>query len=145
MTGPLEEKKAKNYALRIKTLVMKRRWWGLSMRRKNNYDKAQHIEVPLSFISLDDGEVVQTCLPPAHKDNGTISPNDKNDLVQNLSDTIDLHIDDFIQVEICRWDVSCFSIDSEPIYDIECGSQAEGVDFLSSEEWSSYIYDSDAW
>jgi hypothetical protein len=41
--------------------------------------------------------------------------------------------------------VSCFSIDRDIIYDIEGGSQGEGVEFSSSEEWSSYIYDSNAW
>jgi hypothetical protein len=41
--------------------------------------------------------------------------------------------------------VSCFSIDRDPIYDIEGGSQVEGVGFSSSEEWSSYIYDSYSW
>jgi hypothetical protein len=41
--------------------------------------------------------------------------------------------------------VSCFNIDRYPIDDIEVGSQEEGVKFSSLEEWSSYIYDSDAW
>jgi hypothetical protein len=40
MTDPLEEKQAKNYALRIKPLVMKKRWRGLSIKRKKTYDKA---------------------------------------------------------------------------------------------------------
>jgi hypothetical protein len=43
MIDPLEEKRAKNYALRIKPLVMKWSWRGMSIRRKNIYDKAQHI------------------------------------------------------------------------------------------------------
>ena len=64
MTDPLEEKQAKNYALRIKPLVMKRRWRGLSIKRKKNYDKAQHIEASLSLILLDEGKVAQPCLPP---------------------------------------------------------------------------------
>jgi hypothetical protein len=44
MIDPLEEKQAKNYALRIKPLVMKRRWRGLPIKIKKNYDKVQHIE-----------------------------------------------------------------------------------------------------
>jgi hypothetical protein len=45
---------------------MKRRWRGMSIRRKKNYDKVQHIEAPLSFLPLDEVEVVQPCSPPAH-------------------------------------------------------------------------------
>jgi hypothetical protein len=43
MTDPLEENKTKNYALRTKPLMMKRRWRGLSIKRKKNYDKVKHI------------------------------------------------------------------------------------------------------
>jgi hypothetical protein len=43
MIDHLEEKRTKNYALRIKPLVMKRQWRGVSIRRKKNSDKAQHI------------------------------------------------------------------------------------------------------
>ena len=57
MTYPLEEKKANNYSLIIKPLVMKRRWRGLSIKRKKNYDKAQHIEALLSLISFDEGVI----------------------------------------------------------------------------------------
>jgi hypothetical protein len=38
MIDPLEEKQAKNYALIIKPLVMKRQWRGLSIKIKKNYD-----------------------------------------------------------------------------------------------------------
>ena len=61
MTDLLQEKQVKNYALRIKPLVMKRQWRVLSIKGKKNYDKAQHIEAPLSFLPLDEGEVTQTC------------------------------------------------------------------------------------
>jgi hypothetical protein len=66
MIDPLEEKRAKHYALRIKPLVMKRRWRGVPIRRKKNSNKAQHIEAPLYFLSHDEGEVVQPCSPLAH-------------------------------------------------------------------------------
>jgi hypothetical protein len=65
MTNPLEENKAKNYALRIKILVMKRRWRVFSLKRKKNYDKAQHIKAPLYLIPLDEGKVLQPGLPPS--------------------------------------------------------------------------------
>jgi hypothetical protein len=135
----------KHSALRIKPRVMKRRWRSMPMKRKNNLDEAQHVEASFSLLLLDEDEVVQTCLPPAHEDEETISLDDTDDLVQDPSDMVDLHIDDFIQVGRRRWDVSCFSIDRDPIYDIEGSSQAEGVEFSSSEEWSSYVYDSDVW
>jgi hypothetical protein len=59
MTNILKENKAKNYALIIKPLVMKRRWRGLYIKRKKNYDKAQHVEALLSLIPFDEGEIVQ--------------------------------------------------------------------------------------
>jgi hypothetical protein len=40
----------------------------------------------------------------------------------NLSDKVDDHIDDFIQVGRQIWDVVCFIIDRDPIYDIEGSS-----------------------
>jgi hypothetical protein len=169
MTDPLEEKQAKNYALRIKPLVMKRRWRGLSIKRKKNYDKAQHIEAPLSLIPLDEGEVVQPCLPPnveeaislddeefegpvedvhasappAHKDENMVIFSHTDGLMKVPFDMVDEPIDTFIQTGRRRWDLSCLKFDRDPIYDIEGSSQAEGVS--SSEEWSSYVYDSDVW
>jgi hypothetical protein len=65
--------------------------------------------------------------------------------VEQPSDIVDDHIDDFIQVGRRRWDVVCFIIDRDPIYDIEGSSQAEGVEVSSSEDWSSCMYDSDIW
>jgi hypothetical protein len=41
--------------------------------------------------------------------------------------------------------VGCFIIDRDPIYDIEGSSQEKGVELSSSEDWSSYIHDSDVW
>jgi hypothetical protein len=66
------------------------------MKRRNNLDEARHDEASFSLLLLDEDEVVQTCLPPAHKDEETISLTDTDDLVQDPSDMVDLHIDDFI-------------------------------------------------
>jgi hypothetical protein len=55
---PLEEKKTKNYVLRIKPLVMKRRWRGVSIGRKKNYNTVHHIEASLSFLMLDEVGIV---------------------------------------------------------------------------------------
>jgi len=122
----------KHSALRIKPRVMKRHWRSMPMKRKKNLDEAQHVEASFSLLLLDEDEVIQTCLPPAHEDEENISLDDKNDLVQDPSDMVDIHIDDFIQVGRHRWDVSCFSIDIDPIYDNESGSQEGRVDFSSS-------------
>jgi hypothetical protein len=91
-----ERRKTKHYVLRIKPLAMKRRWRGMYIKRKKNPDEVQHVETSLSLLPLDEGEVVQTCLPPAHEDEEMISLDDADDLVQNLFDMVDLHIDDFI-------------------------------------------------
>jgi hypothetical protein len=56
---------------------------------------------------------------------------------------VDEPIDTFIQIGRRRWDLSYLKFDRDPIYDIEGSSQVEGVS--SSEEWSSYVYDSDVW
>jgi hypothetical protein len=140
------KKHMKHSALRIKPRVMKRQWRSMPIERKTILDEAQHVEASFYFLFLDEDEVIQTCLPPAHEDEETISLDDTNDLVQDPFDMVDLHIDDFIQVGRRRWDVICFSIDRDPIYDIGGNiSQADRVEFSSSEEWSSYVYDSEIW
>ena len=68
-----------------------------------------------------------------------------NVLVQNLCDIVDLHIDDFMQIERHRWDFGRFIFYRDPIYDIEGSSQAKWVELTSSEDWSSCIYDIDVW
>jgi hypothetical protein len=169
MTYPLEEKKAKIHALKIKPLVMKRRWRGLSIKRKKNYDKMKHIEAPLSLILLDEGEVVQPCLPPnveeaislddeefegpfenvhastppAHKDEKMVIFSHIDGLIKVHFDMVDEPIDTFIYTGRRRWDLSCLKFDRDPIYEIEGSSPVEGVS--SSKEWSSYIYDLDVW
>jgi hypothetical protein len=50
-----------------------------------------------------------------------------DEFMEQPSDIVDDHIDDFIQVGRCRWDVGCFIIDRDPIYDIEGSPQEEGV------------------
>jgi len=55
------------------------------------------------------------------------------------------HIDDFIQVGRCRWDVGCFIVYRDPIYDIEGSYHAKGVELSSLKNWSSCTHDSDSW
>jgi hypothetical protein len=50
---------------------MKRRWRSMSIKRKKNFDEVQHVEKPretsLSFLPLDEVEVVQPYSPPVHE------------------------------------------------------------------------------
>jgi hypothetical protein len=88
---------------------------------------------------FEENEVLQSC-------EEVINSYDADEFVEQPSDIVDDHIDDFIQVGRCRWDVGCFIIDRDPIYDIEGSSQdKEGVEVSSSEDWSSCMYDSDIW
>jgi hypothetical protein len=139
----------------------------VSIRRKKNYDKVQHIEAPLSLILLDEGEVVQPCFPPAHNVEQAISLDDEefegpvedvhastppahedekmvifshtDGLMKVPFDMVDEPIDTFIQTGRHIWDLGCLKFDRDPIYDIEGSSQAEGVSF--SKDWSSCVYD----
>jgi hypothetical protein len=95
-------------------------------------------ETLLSAFPFEENEVLQSC-------EEVISSYDADEFVEQPSDIVDDHIDDFIQVGRRRWDVGCFIIDRDPIYDIEGSSQAEGVEVSSSEDWSSCMYDSDIW
>jgi hypothetical protein len=62
---------------------------------------------------------------PAHEDEEMVSFNDTNDFMEDLSNMVDQHIDDFIHVGRHGWDISCSSFDGDPIYDIEGGFQVK--------------------
>jgi hypothetical protein len=87
-------------------------------------------ETLLSAFPSEENEVTQSC-------EEVISSYGADEFVEQPSDIVDEHIDDFIQTGRRKWDLSCLKFDRDPIYDIEGGSQAEGV--------SSYVYDSDVW
>jgi hypothetical protein len=53
--------------------------------------------------------------------------------MEDLSDIVDHHIDDFIHVGRCRWDMGCFIFYGDPIYDIEGSFQMKNVEFSPSE------------
>jgi hypothetical protein len=73
----------------------------------------------VSIISLDEGEVVLPHLPPVHEDEEMINISDMDDLMEDPSDVVDQHIDDFIHVGRHRWGVGCIIFYGDPIYDIE--------------------------
>jgi hypothetical protein len=47
------------------------------IKRKKNFDESQHVETSLSFLLLDEGEVVQPFFPPVHDVEEAISLNDE--------------------------------------------------------------------
>jgi hypothetical protein len=52
--------------------------------------------------------------------------NDTNDLVEDPSEVVDQHVDDFIHVRRHIWEVVCFNFDKYPIYDVEGSSKKRG-------------------
>ena len=78
-------------------------------KKKKNSQEMQHAEnldeTSISILSLDEN-VVRSRFPSAHKDEEVISPKDADDSMGDLSDMVDHHLDDFIQVGKRRWDVS---------------------------------------
>jgi hypothetical protein len=80
-TSIFEEKKTKCCVLRIKPLVMERRWRSMSIKRNVNFDEVKHVENPreksLSFLPLNEVEVVQTYSPPAREIEEATSLNDE--------------------------------------------------------------------
>ena len=98
-------------------------------------------------ISLNDqDEHIQDVIPPTHKEEKTMSYDPFEDIDENLfhdprseeaSDVVDQHIDSFIQIGKRGWDMSLFTFDEDPTYDVEGSPQRK--------DWSPYIYDSDVW
>jgi hypothetical protein len=76
-TNPFWKLQTNHFSLRIKPLVLKRQWRGMSIKKNNNFDEAQHVEILLYFLLLDEGEVVQACFPPAHEVEEVTNLNDK--------------------------------------------------------------------
>jgi hypothetical protein len=171
--GPFEENQTKCFVLRINPLAMKRRWRGMSIKRNKNTNESQHVKTLLSFLPLDQGEVVQHYFPPAHEVEETTSLNDEEieDPIEatppsilsthedtemvifshtdgHMKETLEMvneHIDTFIHIERHTWDFGHFIFDRDPIYDNEGSSQAKGVELSPLEDWSSCVYDSYVW
>jgi hypothetical protein len=77
----------------------------------------------VSITLLGEGEVVLPCLPPTHADGEMISLNYVYGIVEDPFDMVDQHIDDCIHVGRHIWDVVCFILDEDPIFDVEGSSQ----------------------
>jgi hypothetical protein len=102
---PFRKSDMRRSALRIKPLVMKRCWRGMymkkdDMKKNKNSNEFQHVEnldeTLMPILPLDEDEVVHPSFPPAHKYEEAISLDDANDFMEDLSDMIYQHINDFI-------------------------------------------------
>jgi hypothetical protein len=102
-------------------------------------DEAYHVEYSEEafnedeVLSLNDpDEDIQATIPPTHQEENTMSYNPLEDLDYSLfhdpgsegaleepSDTIDQHIDTFIQTGECGWDMNLFTFDRDTTYDVE--------------------------
>jgi hypothetical protein len=65
-----------------------------------------------STVPFKEDEVIQSC-------EEVINFYDADEIMEQPPDTIDDHIDDFIQIGRCTWDLGCFIFYRDPIYDIE--------------------------
>jgi hypothetical protein len=52
--------------------------------------------------------------------------------MEQPSNIVDDHIDDFIHTGRFRWDLGCFIFDEDPIYDIEGTSHIKDIEIISS-------------
>jgi hypothetical protein len=120
-------------------------------------DEACHIEYyeeefnEDEVLSLNDpDEDIQVVIPPTHQEENIMSYDPFENLDDNLfhdtgsegslkdpSDTVDQHIDTFIQIGKRGWDMSLFTFDEDPTYDVDGKPQTK--------DWYPCIYDSYVW
>jgi hypothetical protein len=81
-----------------------------------------------SIVPFEEDEVIQSC-------EEVISFYDANEIMEQPLDTVDHHIDDFIQIGRCRWDLGCFTFYGDSIYDIEGTSRIKDTKRVSSEDF----------
>jgi hypothetical protein len=93
--------------------------------------EALHIEDPV--------EATTTSIPPTNEGKQMVNFSHMDGLMMELSDVFDNHIDAFKHIWRRKWDMVCFIIDGDPIYDIECSSQAKGVELSSSIGLHAYM------
>jgi hypothetical protein len=85
VTYTFEKRKTRFFLLRIKPLVMKRKWKGMSIRRKKNFDEVEHVDTSLYFLLIDEGEVFQPSSPPTHEVEGvSLIEEEFKDLVEAI-------------------------------------------------------------
>jgi hypothetical protein len=85
-------------------------------------------------VSIEEDEFVNPC-------EEIIISIDTGKFMEKPSDTVDQHINDFIHVGRCRWDMRCFTFDRDPICNIEGSFQMKNIELSSSESWASYLDD----
>jgi hypothetical protein len=79
-----------------------------------------------SIVPFEEDEFIQLC-------EEVINFYDVDEIMEQPPDTVDDHIDDFIQIGRCKWDLGCFIFYGDPIYDIEGTSQIKDTKSISSE------------
>ena len=65
--------------------------------------------------------------------------------MEQPSDRVDDHIDDFICVRKRGWDIGCFSFDRNPIFDVEGSYQLKNTEIFPLEDYFPYMDDQDTW
>jgi hypothetical protein len=99
---------------------------------------------------FDEDEVAQAPIPPSHEDQNVVSTTlfqvfdsydasfhdlESEEFFEEPLDVVDFScneehddcMDDFIHIGRRRWDMSCFSFDGDPIYDIDDDSRIKNA------------------
>jgi hypothetical protein len=80
-----------------------------------------------SIVPFEEDEVIHSC-------EEVTSFYDTDEIMEHPPDTVDDHIDDFIQIGRCKWDLGCFIFYGDPIYDIEGTSRIKDTESISSKD-----------
>jgi hypothetical protein len=119
----------KHLLLKGKPLQMKKCLKNISMKKFSKKIPMKFLmlktldETLVSIFSLEEDEVVKPC-------EEVINSNDIGKFMEQPSDTVDNHIDDFICVWKHGWDIGCFGFDGDPIYDIEGNFQIKNAEIF---------------
>jgi hypothetical protein len=105
-------------------------------------DEVSHAEDPNETLvftfPLEENEVVQ----PFEE---VTSSSDTGEFMEQPSEKVDNHIDDFICVQKRGWDISCFNFDGDPIYKDEGRFQTKNAEIFPLEDCFSYVGNQDIW
>jgi hypothetical protein len=95
-------------------------------------------ETLISTFPLEEDEVVQSC-------EEVINSDDAVEFMEKPPDIVDDHIDDFIHIGRCGWDLGHVIFYKDPIYDIEGISPINNCELSPSMSWFSYWDDPGIW
>jgi hypothetical protein len=89
---------------------------------EDDFHEVHHVE--------DLVEVSLSLVLPTHEDKETINSSHVDGLMKKPLDVVDEHIDTFIHIGRCIWDMGCFVFDRDFIYDIEGIFQIKNASLL---------------